>query len=157
MTDVTQTFPPGKGPIEIHHIKQMIPHRYPFLLVDRILEWQDEPEKVITAVKNVTVNEPFFPGHFPDSPVMPGVLMIEAMAQAAGVLGSLVSGGALGGNLYYLAKVDNARFTRTVIPGDQLIMRVTETRRKRGMGFFSCIATVDGTKAASCNLVCAGK
>ncbi len=148
---------PEQGPLGTEQIKAMIPHRYPFLLVDRILDWTLEPEAVVRAVKNVSINEPFFQGHFPDNPVMPGVLIIEAMAQAAGVLGYVNSDGAPGGGLYYLAKIEEARFTRTVVPGDQLLMTVKELRRKRGMGFFEGVAEVDGRKAASCKLVCAGR
>lgn len=157
MNDTPSIQIPDQGPLEIEQIKQMIPHRYPFLLVDRVLEWSFEPERTIRAVKNVTVNEPFFPGHFPDNPVMPGVLIVEALAQAAGVLGCLHTAGAVGGGLYYLAKVEEARFTRTVGPGDQLILHAREVKRKRGMGFFEGVAEVDGKKAASCKLVCAGR
>lgn len=146
---------PTSGPLDTEQIKSMIPHRYPFLLVDRVLDWSFEPEQVITAVKNVTVNEPFFQGHFPGNPVMPGVMIVEAMAQAAGVLGALHSDGLPGGGLLYLAKVEEARFMRTVVPGDQLVMTVRETRRRRSMGFFEGVAEVDGHKAASCRLVCA--
>lgn len=157
MQDTTMISIPDQGPIEIDLIKQMIPHRYPFLLVDRVLDWTLEPVRTVRAVKNVTINEPFFPGHFPDNPVMPGVLIIEALAQAAGVMGCLQTNGAVGGGLYYLAKIEEARFSRTVGPGDQLILKVQETRRKRGMGFFEGVAEVGGKKAASCKLVCAGR
>ena len=148
---------PSSGPLGIEHINLLIPHRYPFLLVDRILDWEAEPERVIRAVKNVSVNEHFFQWHFPDHPVMPGVLIVEAMAQAAGALGAIMTQGVKYGGLYYLAKVEEARFTRTVSPGDQLLMTVKETRRKRGMGFFEGVAEVDGQRAASCKLVCAGR
>jgi 3-hydroxyacyl-[acyl-carrier-protein] dehydratase len=148
---------PTSGPLDTEQMKSMIPHRYPFLLVDRVLDWESEPERVIRAVKNISVNEPFFQGHFPDNPVMPGVLIIEAMAQAAGVLGALMSEEPQGDNLYYLAKIEEARFSRVVSPGDQLLMTVKELRRKRGMGFFEGVATVDGHRAASCKLVCAGR
>ena len=157
MNDMPSIQIPDQGPIDIETIKQMIPHRYPFLLVDRVLEWTLEPERTIRAVKNVTVNEPFFPGHFPDNPVMPGVLIIEALAQAAGVLGCLHTAGAVCGGLYYLAKIEEARFTRTVGPGDQLFLNAREIKRKRGMGFLVGVAEVDGRKAASCKLVCAGR
>ena len=156
MNDMNEGAGLVNGPVDVEAIKTMIPHRYPFLLVDRVLDWQDDPRK-ITCIKNVTYNEPFFQGHFPNNPVMPGVMIVEAMAQCAGILGALLADGAMGGNLYYLAKVDNARFSRTVVPGDQLVMTVHETSRKRGMGFFDCMAEVDGRKAASCQIVCAGK
>lgn len=148
---------PSAGPLGIEHINVLIPHRYPFLLVDRILDWEAEPERVIRAIKNVSFNEHFFQGHFPENPVMPGVLIVEAMAQAAGVLGALMTTDVQYGGLYYLAKLEEARFTRTVSPGDQLLMTVRETRRKRGMGFFEGVAEVDGQRAASCKFVCAGR
>lgn len=154
MNDMTL---PETGPLGIEYINLLIPHRFPFLLVDRVLDWEAEPERVIRAIKNVSFNEPFFQGHFPDHPVMPGVLIVEAMAQAAGVLGAIMTQGVKYGGLYYLAKVEEARFSRTVSPGDQLLMTVTETKRKRGMGFFEGIAEVDGQRAASCKLVCAGR
>lgn len=154
MTDITL---PSSGPLETEHIKLLIPHRYPFLLVDRVLDWESEPAPTIRAVKNVTFNEPYFQGHFPDNPVMPGVLIVEAIAQAAGVMGALMTGGVQGGGLYYLAKIEEARFTRTVIPGDQLILTAREIKRKRGMGFFEGFAEVDGKRAASCKMVCAGR
>ncbi len=154
MNDTSTPAIPEQGPLDAVQIQQLIPHRYPFLLVDRVLDW-DLDERVIRGIKNVTINEPFFTGHFPGNPVMPGVLMVEAMAQVAGVLGAVVDG--KGGGLYYLAKVEEARFTRTVGPGDQLLMTVRELRRKRGMGFFEGVAEVDGRKAASCKLVCAGR
>jgi len=156
MSDTPSPSVPEEGPLDTEQIKTMIPHRYPFLLVDRVLDWELEPERVVRAVKNVSVNEPYFQGHFPDNAVMPGVLIIEAMAQAAGVLG-MVAGGGPGGGLYYLAKIESARFSRPVGPGDQLLMTVRETGRRRGMGFFEGMAEVDGQKVASCKLVCAGR
>ena len=157
MNDTPSIEIPDQGPLDTRHIRHMIPHRYPFLLVDRVLDWTSEPERLVRAIKNVSINEPFFDGHFPDNPVMPGVLIVEAMAQAAGVLGYLHTEGAEGGGLYYLAKVEEARFTRIVVPGDQLLLTVREIKRKRGMGFFEGVAEVDGRKAASCKLVCAGR
>ncbi len=156
MNDDKRSTAPVNGPVAIETIETLIPHRYPFLLVDRVLDWQQEPP-TITAIKNVTFNEHFFQGHFPGSPVMPGVMIVEAMAQCAGILGALLANGAMGGNLYYLAKVDNARFSKPVVPGDQLVMTVNETGRRRSMGFFDCRAEVDGQRAASCQIVCAGK
>ncbi len=147
----------GSG-ISLEDIKQILPHRYPFLLVDRIVSYDLEGNQRITAIKNVTVNEPFFPGHFPGHPVMPGVLIIEAMAQAAGVLGGLQRDAGSGEKaLFYLVKIDKAKFTKTVVPGDQLVMEVVQKRRMRNMGIFECQASVDGKKVASCELMCAGR
>jgi 3-hydroxyacyl-[acyl-carrier-protein] dehydratase len=143
--------------VGLERIKQLIPHRYPMLLVDRVLDWSAEPVRRITAIKNVTVNEPFFPGHFPDNPVMPGVLIIEAMAQAAGILGGLLFEGDAGDPLYYLVKIDKAKFTKPVIPGDQLVMEVVEKRRLRNVGIFECQGFVDGKRVAQSEIMCAGR
>ena len=144
-------------PIEVEQIKRLLPHRYPFLLVDRVLAYSLDPEKTLTAVKNVSVNEPFFQGHFPNDPVMPGVLILEAMAQACGILAHVALATAEEeGALYYLVKIDNARFNRKVIPGDQLIMDVSQKRLMRGMGLYECRATIDGQRTASCEILCAG-
>ena len=126
---------PQLTPIEVSDIMKMLPHRYPFQLVDRVLAYQLEPVKTLTAIKNVTINEPFFRGHFPDSPVMPGVLIIEALAQASGILAFLAKAADQSGSgLYYLVKIDKARFNKTVTPGDQLILEVTQKRLMRNMG-----------------------
>jgi len=146
------------GPVEAGDIEKYLPHRYPFLLIDRVLEMAVEPEKRLIGMKNISVNEPFFSGHFPGNPIMPGVLMIEAMAQAAGMLAHLdaeIEGKE--GELYYLIKVDNARFTQVVVPGDQLILDVIQKRIKRRMGWYECQASVDGKRVASCELLCAGR
>ena len=146
------------GPVEAGDIQKYLPHRYPFLLIDRVLEMAVEPEKRLIGVKNISVNEPFFAGHFPGNPIMPGVLMIEAMAQAAGMLAHLdaeIEGKE--GELYFLIKVDNARFTQVVLPGDQLILDVIQKRIKRRMGWYECQASVDGKRVASCELLCAGR
>jgi len=146
------------GPVEAGDIETYLPHRYPFLLIDRVLEMAVEPEKRLIGVKNISVNEPFFSGHFPGNPIMPGVLMIEAMAQAAGMLAHLdaeIDGRQ--GELYYLVKVDNARFTQVVVPGDQLILDIIQKRIKRRMGWYECLASVDGKRVASCELLCAGR
>ncbi len=146
------------GPIELPEIQDMLPHRYPFQLVDRVLKWRVEPDIELTAIKNITANEPYFPGHFPGNPVMPGVLIIEAMAQASGVLAFVsrtVNKNQTG--LYYLAKIDKARFSKTVRPGDQLVMNVLQKRMVRGIGFYSCQALVDGAEAARAEIVCAGR
>ncbi|NBP97829.1 MAG: 3-hydroxyacyl-[acyl-carrier-protein] dehydratase FabZ, partial [Burkholderiaceae bacterium] len=114
--------------IDIHRILKLLPHRYPFLLVDRVIEL--DPGKTIKALKNVTMNEPFFQGHFPDFPVMPGVLIIEALAQTAALL--TFSEEHDPEDVYYFAGIDGARFKRIVLPGDQLIMHATFERGKAG-------------------------
>ena len=138
-------------------ILRMIPHRYPFLLVDRVLDY-DLEAKTLKARKNVTFNEPFFQGHFPDHPLMPGVLLIEAMAQACGLL-AFLSTGAEGSedNMNYLVKVDNARFKHMVRPGDTLTFEVSQKRIVRGMGLYITRATVDGREVASAELMCASR
>mgnify|MGYP000644550120 FL=1 len=146
------------GPVEAGEIEKYLPHRYPFLLVDRVVHLEMEPEKKIWAIKNVTMNEPFFSGHFPGNPVMPGVLIIESIAQAAGMLANLdASLHGKTGELYYLVKIDKAKFTRTVLPGDQLVLEVTQHRILRRMGFYSGQALVDGKRVASCEITCAGR
>jgi 3-hydroxyacyl-[acyl-carrier-protein] dehydratase len=145
-------------PVEAGDIEKYLPHRYPFLLIDRVISMQMEPEKKLIGIKNVTVNEPFFTGHFPGNPVMPGVLMIEAMAQAAGMLAHLAAETAgEKGELYYLVKVDNARFSQIVVPGDQLVLEAIQKRIKRRMGWYECEASVEGKRVASCELLCSGK
>ena len=134
--------------IEIEEIFKYLPHRYPFLLVDRVLDVTKFES--IEAIKNVTFNEPFFLGHFPDKPVMPGVLVLEAMAQITGILAfysyQQVSSDE---SLYYLVGVDKARFRKPVVPGDQLILSARLTREKRGMYCFDCEAKVDDVLVAS--------
>jgi len=146
------------GPIEAAQIMDYLPHRYPFLLLDRVISMAREPEKSLQAIKNVTFNEPFFTGHFPGNPVMPGVLVVEAMAQACGMLAFLDAqlDGSVG-ELYFLVKIDNARFSRVVRPGDQLLLDVVQKRVVHRMGHYDCRATVEGRKVASCNLLCAAK
>ena len=146
------------APVEASEIEKYLPHRYPFLLLDRVVAMQLEPEKKIVAIKNVSINEPFFTGHFPGNPVMPGVLIIESMAQAAGMLANLdASMQGKTGELYYLVKVDKAKFSKTVVPGDQLVLEVTQHRILRRMGFYSGEALVDGKRVASCEITCAGR
>jgi 3-hydroxyacyl-[acyl-carrier-protein] dehydratase len=146
------------GPVEAQQIMEYLPHRYPFLLIDRVLSVELGEVKKAVAVKNVTINEPFFTGHFPGNPVMPGVLIIEAMAQAAGMLAHLAAETeGRKGELYYLVKVDNARFSQIVKPGDQLRLEVTQKRIMRGMGQYSCEALVDGKRVSSCEILCAGR
>lgn len=146
------------GPVEAARIMQYLPHRYPLLLIDRVLTLVLEPEKRLTAIKNVSVNEPYFQGHFPGNPVMPGVLMIEAMAQAAGMLAHLAAETeGKEGELFYLVKVDKAKFNQVVVPGDQILLDVIQKRVMRGMGQYECRATVEGRRVASCEILCAGK
>lgn len=141
-------------PVEVDRIMAMLPHRYPFLLVDRVVSF--EPHKRLTAIKNVTINEPFFQGHFPGHPVMPGVLIIEALAQASGVLTQLSDGGpSVDKPVYYLVKVDKARFSRIVVPGDQLELHVEQKRMLKRMGLYDCRATVAGEEVASAEILCA--
>ena len=142
--------------IDINEIKKYIPHRYPFLLVDRILELEEG--KRVVGLKNVTVNEPFFPGHFPHSPVMPGVLIIEALAQAAAVLAFKTEGTVPDDDsTVYFASVDNVRFKRPVVPGDQLVMEAQIVRKMRNIWKFSAVARVDGELATEADFMCAIK
>jgi 3-hydroxyacyl-[acyl-carrier-protein] dehydratase len=140
-------------PVDVERIQAMLPHRFPFLLVDRVVALA--PNKSIRALKNVTINEPFFQGHFPAHPVMPGVLIIEALAQASGLLVFLSSQHRATKPLYYLVKVDKAKFSQLVVPGDQLILEVELKRMLRRMGLFVCRATVDGKQVAEAELLCA--
>ena len=144
-------------PINVEQIQQLLPHRYPFLLVDRVIEIV--PDVSVVAIKNATINEPFFQGHFPGHPVMPGVLIVEAMAQAAGLLTQLSRRlkGETGSPLFYLVKVDNARFNAPVVPGDQLRLEVSQKRLVRGMGLFVARTLVDDKEVASCELMCAAR
>ena len=142
-------------PVDVIKIQSLLPHRYPFLLVDRVIEL--DPHKRIRAIKNVTVNEPFFQGHFPGHPVMPGVLVVEAMAQVGGLLTqlSLEDAPEKSEKLFYLVKVDNARFSKMVVPGDQLDIEVILKRTIRNMAMYECTARVDGKVAASADILCA--
>ena len=141
-------------PMTIEEIKQYLPHRYPFLLIDRVLEW--EANKRIVALKNVSANEPFFQGHFPHYAVMPGVLIIEAMAQSAAMLGLLSLGQKDdGSSVYYFVGIDGARFKRPVRPGDQLVFEVEQLRLSRGMGKFKAVARVGGDVVSEAELLCA--
>ncbi|MBW8077992.1 MAG: 3-hydroxyacyl-ACP dehydratase FabZ [Gallionella sp.] len=142
--------------MNIHEILETLPHRYPFLLVDRVLSM--DPGKEIVALKNVTINEPFFPGHYPHHPVMPGVLIIEAMAQVAALLSfkSMVTDTEKK-SVYYFAGIDGARFKRPVTAGDQIIFKVTLLRSMRGLFKFKAIAEVDGQLVAEAELMCTSK
>lgn len=140
-------------PMNVAEIMRLLPHRYPFLLVDRVLELT--PGERVVAVKNVTMNEPHFPGHFPDHPVMPGVLILEAMAQTAGILAFKSTDlKADEKNVIYFAGIDGARFKRPVVPGDQLRMEATVLTVKRGIWKFAVRATVDGQLASEAELLC---
>ena len=148
------TSPDIAMPVDVERIQAMLPHRYPFLLVDRVLDFT--ANKKLTALKNVSINEPFFQGHFPGHPVMPGVLIIEALAQASGLLVFLSAQQQKSSQpMYYLVKVDDAKFSQLVVPGDQLILEVELKRMLRKMGLFVCRALVDGKKVAEAELLCA--
>ncbi|ANE56360.1 MULTISPECIES: 3-hydroxyacyl-ACP dehydratase FabZ [Methylomonas] len=141
------------GTLDILQIQKLLPHRYPFLLVDKVVAC--EPGASLTALKNVTFNEPFFQGHFPSQPIMPGVLIMEALAQATALLTSQSDDKLGEGAVYYLAGIDNARFKRQVVPGDQLRLQVTYLKHKRHLWSFDCRAEVDGELAASAQIMCA--
>jgi 3-hydroxyacyl-[acyl-carrier-protein] dehydratase len=142
----------ANGALDVNGIMRYLPHRYPFLLLDRVL--MCEPGKRLRAQKNVTINEPFFPGHFPGFPVMPGVLVIEALAQAAAILTYRTTGTPPDGDsLFFFAGIDNARFRRQVIPGDTLILEINLVRIVRGVGKFNSRAMVDDDMAAEADLM----
>ncbi|GMV46916.1 MAG: 3-hydroxyacyl-[acyl-carrier-protein] dehydratase FabZ [Pseudomonadota bacterium] len=139
--------------LDIHQILAKLPHRYPFLMVDRVLEV--EVGQYVRAVKNVTINEPYFVGHFPVRPVMPGVLIIEALAQAAAMLAYVSTGGSAGDDkVVYLAGVDNARFKRPVEPGDQLLLEAWLERIKAGVHRYRTRASVEGQLVAEATIMC---
>ncbi|MFZ5556849.1 MAG: 3-hydroxyacyl-ACP dehydratase FabZ [Pseudomonadota bacterium] len=139
--------------MDIHEILRFLPHRYPFILIDRVLECDDG--KSITAVKNVSINEPFFQGHFPHHPVMPGVLIVEALAQAAAIMSFRGMTGERGENtVYYFVGIDNARFKRPVTAGDQLLLHVETLRVVRGIWKYIARATVGDQLVAEAELMC---
>jgi 3-hydroxyacyl-[acyl-carrier-protein] dehydratase len=139
--------------LDIHRILERLPHRYPFLLVDRVLVM--EPSRYVKAIKNVTINEPFFVGHFPVRPVMPGVLLIEALAQAAAMLAFVTKGTVAGDDkVVYLVGIDGARFKRPVEPGDQLVLEAWQERVKAGIHKYRTQATVDGQLVVECEIMC---
>ena len=140
--------------IDIYQILKYLPQRYPLLMIDRVKEL--EPGKRIVALKNVSANEPHFQGHFPGRPIMPGVLILEAMAQAAGVLVFSAEGAAQQTDrmVYYYVGIDNARFKKPVVPGDQLELEVKIERALRGIGKFACVARVEGTVVAEATILC---
>jgi 3-hydroxyacyl-[acyl-carrier-protein] dehydratase len=141
-------------PMDIQAVLAQLPHRYPFLLVDRVIECV--PGKRIHALKNVTVNEPFFPGHFPGRPTMPGVMILEALAQAAGILAFKTAGVVPDENSrFYFVGIDGARFRRPVLPGDQLALKATFDRAMRGIWKFTTVAEVEGEEVASATMMVA--
>jgi 3-hydroxyacyl-[acyl-carrier-protein] dehydratase len=158
MSDAVPATSPTETPsqtLDIARIRALLPHRYPFLLVDRVTAL--EKGKQIVAIKNVTINEPFFNGHFPSQPVMPGVLIIEALAQAAALLAfeSDPPSDPTKQRIVYLAGIDDARFKKPVVPGDQLVLTVEIDRIVRNIGKFKCRATVDGKLATEATLIAA--
>ncbi len=142
--------------MDITQILDRLPHRYPFVMIDRVIKI--DPPKTLVAIKNVTLNEPYFVGHFPENPVMPGVLMVEAMAQAAAVLASVSNEIHTEENaLHYLAGIDDARFKRIVVPGDQVIICIEIVKRRRDIWKYTGTATVDGEIVCSANILSAIK
>lgn len=141
------------GQLNVLQIQQLLPHRFPFLMVDKVIEC--EPKKRLTACKNVTINEPFFQGHFPGNPVFPGVLILEALAQATALLTAESDDRYGKGTTYYLAGIDKARFKRQVVPGDQLMLEAVLIKNKRNIWSFECRAEVDNELSVSANIMCA--
>lgn len=139
--------------LHIEEILELLPHRFPFLLVDRVLDF--ETGKFLRAVKNVSFNEPFFRGHFPSKPIFPGVLILEAMAQATGILAFKSAGKLVLGELYYFAAIDEARFKRPVQPGDQMILEVEFIKERRGIARFKGVAKVDNEVVCEASMMCA--
>ena len=138
--------------LDIQQIKEFLPHRYPFLLVDKVLDYK--PSEYITAIKNVTFNEPCFQGHFPENPIFPGVLIVEAMAQTAALLGCMsMVDKPDAGSIYYLVGVDKTRFKKTVHPGDQIILNAKFIKLRKNIWRFSASATVDDNVVASAELL----
>jgi 3-hydroxyacyl-[acyl-carrier-protein] dehydratase len=142
--------------MDIQEILRILPHRYPFLLLDKVIEF--EKDKRLLAVKNVTYNEQFFTGHFPVKPVMPGVMIVEAMAQATGLLaGASNPESVTDTSIYLFVGIDKARFKKPVVPGDQLQIEAVLTKLKRGIGVYECVATVDGKVAATAEIMCTSR
>lgn len=142
--------------MHIDEIREHLPHRYPFLLVDRVMELN--LGESIVAYKNLSINEPFFDGHFPEKPVFPGVLLVEAMAQAAGILGFKTMGKTpADGSIYYFVGADNLRFKRPCVPGDQVMLRASIVSDRRGIWKFNVSSDVDGELAASATILCADR
>lgn len=143
------------NPISLNEIKDLIPHRYPMLLIDKVVD--HEPGKTLHAIKNVTINEPVFTGHFPELAIFPGVLILEALAQATGVLGFKSSEGREEKEMYLFASIDKARFKKPVLPGDTMHLHVEFIKERRGMWKFYGEAKVDGKVVCSADLMCARK
>lgn len=142
--------------MDINEIREYLPHRYPFLLVDRVLELT--PGESIVAYKNISVNEPFFDGHFPGMPVFPGVLQVEAMAQTAGILGfKTMDKKPADGSIYYFVGADKLRFKRPCVPGDRLMLRASIVSNRRGIWKFDVSADVDGQLVTSATILCADR
>jgi 3-hydroxyacyl-[acyl-carrier-protein] dehydratase len=141
--------------LDIHKVMELLPHRYPFLLIDRVNEFEEG--KSLTAIKNVTINEPFFQGHFPGQPIMPGVLVLEAMAQATGLLAFSSMGDAHKSKLYMLVGIDKARFRGQVVPGDQLVLNISLKRNMRGIGMYQCEARINGDVVAEAEMMCSAQ
>lgn len=142
-----------KKPIDLNEIKTLIPHRYPMLLVDKVVD--HEPGKTLHAIKNVTINEPVFTGHFPELAIFPGVLILEALAQATGILGFKSTKGRGDNEMYLFASIDKAKFKKPVLPGDTMHLHVELIKERRGMWKFYGEARVDGEVVCSADLMCA--
>nr|WP_194704429.1 3-hydroxyacyl-ACP dehydratase FabZ [Vibrio sp. S11_S32] len=142
-----------KKTLNITEIRELLPHRYPFLLIDRVTDYEEG--KYLIGLKNVSVNEPQFTGHFPQLPIFPGVLILEAMAQATGLLAFKTFGAPKENELYYFASIDKAKFRKPVMPGDQLIIEVEFIKDRRGIALFNGVAKVDGEVVCSAELKCA--
>ncbi len=141
--------------LDIHKVMELLPHRYPFLLIDRVNEFEEG--KSLTAIKNVTINEPFFQGHFPGQPIMPGVLVLEAMAQATGLLAFSSMGDAHKSKLYMLVGIDKARFRGQVVPGDQLVLNISLKRNMRGIDMYQCEARINGDVVVEAEMMCSAQ
>ncbi len=142
-----------KKTMNITEIQSLLPHRYPFLLIDRVTDYEEG--KYLIGLKNVSVNEPQFTGHFPQLPIFPGVLILEAMAQATGLLAFKTFGAPKENELYYFASIDEAKFRKPVTPGDQLMVEVEFLKERRGIALFNGVAKVDGDVVCSAQLKCA--
>ena len=139
--------------LNITEIQELLPHRYPFLMIDRVTDYDEG--KTLTAIKNVSVNEPQFTGHFPKMPIFPGVMILEAMAQATGLLAFKTFGAPSENELYYFASIDKAKYRKPVVPGDQLVIDVEFLKECRGIAMFNGVAKVDGEVVCSAELKCA--